>query len=146
MSAPAITYRGIIATIITATRTIEVNVPATARQFLEGHETRATRTDALALSAGYQHLAAENQRLRAELTAARAGTMGREHAEAMQGARKAIAELNQAAVDFMEVYDQGEGPDGVALRDAMGNAEHWLLCDVKACGERAKVLSKGGAR
>lgn len=139
-----VTYRDGVATIMTRTRKTEVHVQLTADLAVRGELDRPGDTDAKALAAGYLHLEAENKALRAELEAARAGTIGREHAEAMHGARKVIAELCQAGEAFFEEYDKGDGPDGVALRGAMGAADTWLLCDVSAARGRAQML-KGGA-
>jgi hypothetical protein len=144
-----VTYRDGVATIITRTRKTEVHVSVTAAIILEHGSVlgRPSSTDARALAAGFLHLERENEALRAELKTARAGAIGREYAEAMQCARKVIAELRQAGVAFFEVYDQGDAPDSgldTALRDRLGDADHWLLRDFNAAIERAKVL-KGGA-
>jgi hypothetical protein len=142
----SVTYRDGIATITTRTSKIEVDVDATAH-LIQRAEVSPTAADTIALATGYLHLDAENKALRGELEAARAGTIGKEHAEEMHGARKVIAELRQAGEAFFEVYDQGDAPDSgldTAFRDKLGEADHWLLCDVRAAGVRAKLL-KGGA-
>jgi hypothetical protein len=146
MTTTAATYRDGIATIITATRKTEVNVPVTADVFLDGPTLRPTKTDVVALSIGYRTLAAENKRLKDELTAARAGQLGKEHAMAMQEARVIIAGLNAAAEQFLGVYDEGNAPESdldSALRDKITDAQSWLLNDVNDCMARQKIL-KGG--
>jgi hypothetical protein len=109
---------------------------------------RLSATDARAMAVGFLHMEREVQRLAEELNAARAGTVGKEHAEAMQGARRVIAELRQAGEAFFEVYDQGDAPDSGldnALREKLGDAEHWLLLDSGAATARARVLEGGRA-
>jgi hypothetical protein len=143
----AVTFRDGIATITTRTGMAEVHVSAAAHLVRQG-ELAATSFDILALAAGYEALERERDALRAELAAARAGTIGREHAEAMQCARKVIAELRQASDAFFEVYDQGEAPDSGlddALRGKLGEADYWLLCDVSAATARVKLLEGGAA-
>lgn len=138
-----LSYKDGVATIITAARESQVNVPATAQMYIDGRIDRPSKTDVLALSIGYRLMDAECQSLRAELEAARAGRIGFEHAEAMQYARKMIAELNYAAELFLAVYDEGNAPDGnldEALRDSMCNASGWLISDLKSYSERVKIL------
>jgi len=142
----AVTFRDGIATITTRTGMAEVHVAAAAHLVRHG-ELAATSFDILALAAGYEALERERDALRAELEAARAGTIGREHAEAMQRARKVIAELRQVGERFFEVYDKGDAPDSGldnAFRGKLSDADHWLICDSTDATARAKVL-KGGA-
>jgi intracellular sulfur oxidation DsrE/DsrF family protein len=135
-----------VAIIITRASETKVHVSATAHLVKQGEP--YTATDVLALAAGVEALQQERNRLREELDAARAGEIGREHAEALQGARKVIAELREAGVAFFEVYDQGEAPDSGlddAFRKKVDTADRWLVSDSTAAMARAKVL-KGGAQ
>lgn len=141
----AVSVRNGVAIITTPTRQTEVHLSATASIILEGYPIRASKSDLVALSAGYLELEKQVAVLQAELAAARAGAIGLQHATAMHGARKALADLNKVTGDFLEVYDSGEGPDSMTLRDALGAAEMWLLRDVKAAGQRAKLLEGGAA-
>lgn len=141
----AVTIRDGVATITTPTRRTEVHLADTAQMFVDGLGLRPSKTDLLALSTGYLELEKQVDLLQAELKAARSGTIGVEHATAIQEARNVLANINKAAGDFMEEYDKGDGPSGVELRDALGDVEHWLLRDVNACFERAKVLKVGAA-
>lgn len=138
-----IIYRDGVATITTPTRKTEINVALTARLAIAGDLGRPSATDTKALAAGYEALSAEHKALHAELAAARAGTIGKEHAEAMQGARKVLAELRQAGEQFFAVYDQGDAPDSGldnAFRDKLGEAENWLIADSTAATARVKLL------
>jgi len=137
-----VTVKNGVATIITPTRRTEVHLSAAAEMF-SGPAYCTVNIDLLAISAGYLELEKQLGLLQAELEAARAGTIGREHAGAMQGARKALADLNKVTSTFLEVYDTGAGPDSMTLRDALGAAEMWLLRDVKPALARAKVLEGG---
>ena len=141
----AVTVRNGVVTIATCARSTDVNLLATAEGIFNIRSDAMADTNVLALSAGYLELARQVAALQAELAAARAGAIGKEHAAAMHGARKALADLNKVTGDFLEVYDSGEGPDSMTLRDALGAAEMWLLGDVKAAGQRAKLLEGGAA-
>ena len=141
------TYSDGIATILTRTRKTEVHVSVAASIILEHGSVmgRPSATDARALAAGFLHLERENAALREELAAARAGQVGREWAEQMQGARAVIANLRRDAAEFLEVYDRGDAPDQEtddALRKGVSEAENWLVCDVHACAVRAKILKE----
>jgi hypothetical protein len=137
------TYYDGVATTITPTRKIEVWCEPTAQSALEGNLGPARMSDMRALAAGYLALLDENERLAAELAAARAGQIGREHAKAMQGARSVIADLRQAGEAFFEVYDRGDAPDSITdgeFRARLASADHWLLCDSGAATARSKIL------
>lgn len=139
------TYRDGVATIITPSRKIQINVELTARLALQGQLGSARMSDMRALAAGFLALQAESAKLREELAAARAGQIGREWAEQMQGARAVIANLRRETEEFLEVYDRGVAPDAErdnALRAAANEAESWLVCDVHACAVRAKILKE----
>lgn len=143
-----VTYRDGVAIVSDRARTTEVHVSITADLIHQGEDIDIVKADVLALAAGYRALEAERDALLEEVSAARAGMIGREHAETMQGARKVIAELRQAGDAFFEVYDQGDAPDSGldnALRDKLGEAEVWLLRDVGASVKRERVLEGGAA-
>jgi hypothetical protein len=138
-----VTYKNGIAIVVTPARTTQVNVAATADLYIKGCSIRASKTDALALAVGYIAMAEENRHLASELAAARAGQIGKDSASAMQDARKAVANLRYAADVFMDIYDTGNAPDSAAegaLRNAIGEAEHWLVLDASAAGDRYKIL------
>jgi len=145
-----VTYRDGVATITTPSSKTEIDVALTSGLILAGDVGDIVRTsvlDTVALAAGFAHLSRENDALRDELAAARAGVIGREHASEMQNARAALAKLNGAVDRFMQVYDTGNAPDSVQeeeLRDALSDVCAWLIHDSSAAIERAKVL-KGGA-
>jgi hypothetical protein len=142
----AVTYRDGVAIITTPTKFTTVHLTAMSRSIMDGFVDRSSAVTR-ALACGYLAVEAERDALHEELKAARAGEIGREHATEMQNARAALANLRQAGQLFLEVYDRGDAPDGDVdekLRDAMADAEGWLIHDCNAASARAKVL-KGGA-
>lgn len=73
------------------------------------------------------------------------------HAKEMQVARTAVSEMFQAIEAFMGIYDQGYAPESAQeskVRDAITAASNWLVCDVRACFEREKLMKSaaGGPR
>jgi lambda repressor-like predicted transcriptional regulator len=144
---PTVSYENGVATITTKTRQSMVHVAVVADLAMQGMIERTSRTEVLALSAGFLAMKAQRDQLQAELDAARAGQVGKGQAQDMQDARKVIADLRRAGDSFFEVYDQGDAPDSGldnALRDTLREAENWLVRDVHAASVRAQVL-KGGA-
>lgn len=141
------TYNAGVALIVHRTGQTQIVVSAAADVILAGEGVVDAR-DAMAVAAGYLALVEQVRDMRAELAAARAGTIGVEHATAMQDARWHLAGLHQACRVFLEVYDKGDAPDDKVdrlLRESNGMVENWLVADSTAAIARAKVL-KGGAQ
>jgi hypothetical protein len=139
MSAVTIQY-GVV-TISTKNRSARVDLSATAEMIYSQRSDDIADTEILALAAGCVDLERQVNELRAELKAAHAGEIGRNHAEEMQGARKAIANLRESVESFLGEYNLGNGPDTIDLEEKANEAMQWLICDSNASAKRERVLA-----